>query len=325
MINNKMIDALAYADDEFISESMPLEGADAFKAPRRRRRIRTSLIAVCLVLVLSAAVYAAGVLTGNISIFKTKDATTKTRTATIDGVEVDVIDIDVQIPLVSEKDITGPVRIDAETLLREKEKNNEREWSWVRDNDSEPWRKEYDDYYQVVSFKSFNDQKEALDYIGCRFYEEQYFPYENYRVDVSYQAELTAEGNGASNGSTDVHFSGCNFNIRSIDEKIDVETWTMVALSSATVIKKNMVCNTGIDSILDDGSSTVETFTNSHGYNGAKAFANDISATRYMEVKGYYILGCIVKNNCFYEINIHCDWADKAEADRIFDTWAEHF
>ena len=39
----------------------------------------------------------------------------------------------------------------------------------------------------------------------------------------------------------------------------------------------------------------------------------------------YFIEGCIVKNSCFYSITLTSDWADKAEADRIFSEWAENF
>ena len=88
------------------------------------------------------------------------------------------------------------------------------------------------------------------------------------------------------------------------------------------VPEKDSKCYMGIGSFASDGSAAVETFTNVNGYNGGKGYANE----GWEDVnKEYFIRGGIVKNNVFYQIDIRCDWADKAEADRIFETWANNF
>ena len=318
MINDKMIDALAYADDEFISESMPLEGEDAFKAPRRRRRIRTSLIAVCLVLVLSAAVYAAGVLTGTIGIYKSKDnqpgiAYSKS-VWTIDGVEVDHINVDALLPIVSEKEITGPVRDDAAGLLKEKQDKGELDSYEVRENENSPWHTVQSDEYIVDFSRSFSGQKELLDYIGCRYYEEMYIPGAISNASAGVTAALFKDDD-----PSDCYIETCDYEIRSKYDNIDINTQVHMFFG-VEPIKEGRNGFTSLGGVIDDGSSSVESFTNANGYNGAKIYANEDSRW-----ERYYIRGCIIKNGCFYSINIQCDWADKSDADKVFDTWAEHF
>ena len=313
MINEKIIEALNAADDAFVAESMPgVCDVPAARTYRRSRRFRAVIIAASLVLVCGAVAFATGILTAPFSMYISKKDNTRMRIQTVDGVEVDFAEVDVWIPVISEKEITGPVRDDAAALLKEKQDKDEREWSLERSGEGQPWEKVYDDYYQVHGGKDFDSQAELLDYIGCKYFEPQYFPYDKVNAGVVYNATLKDDK---------ITIGDCNYTMESVGEKIIVKTWTMCSFSAGKV-KKGMVCGTGIGSFADDGSTTVELFTNPHGYNGAKGYANEGYSNKYEQ---YFISGCVVKNNCFYEINIYCDWADKAEADQIFQTWADNF
>ena len=310
MNSDKILFALGCADDELIAASMPQDGT-ARKHWYNSRGLKAAVIAIAVLLIGGTVAYATGILTAPFNLYRSKEVSTKTRILTIDGVEVDFIDVDVKIPVISEKEITGPIRDDAAELLKDKQDKDERDWSWGRSSEDEPWVKVYDDFYQIQSFKVFDNQAELLDYIGCRYYEPQYFPYDKMSAGVQYSAML----------KDDKVTIDCTYSMSSVDERIRVYTWTECGFVSGKV-KNGTFCNTGIGGFGDDGSTTVELFSNPNGYNGAKACANEGCSSKYEQ---YFITGCVVKNNCFYEININCDWADKAEADRIFDTWANSF
>ena len=313
MINEKILSALSDADDALIAESVPgKDSAPANRTRRRSRGFRAAVVAASVVLVCGAVAYATGILTAPFSIYRSKEAEVKLRTMTVDGVEVDFIDIDVQVPSISQSEVRGALRTDLEALMQKTMEIEGTTADWVKLGEDGMGRT--DEYNcEVLKGKKFDDQQQALDYIGLKNYEIQYFPYEKCTVYVYGHATTTRE-----KGVSGMGINSCMYEIKSPDEKISVELWTSCSLVDV-MPKKGAICYMGIGGFLDDGSVTVETFTNAHGYNGAKAYTNDGSAEKYS------ITGLVVKNNVQYTSSISCEWADKEEADQIFINWAEHF
>ena len=316
MINEKILIALNEADDAFIAESVPgIEGVSAAASRRRSKRLTAVIIAAALILACGAAAFASGILTAPFSIYRSKDAEVKHRTMTVNGVEVDFIDIDVQVPQISQSEVRGALRTDLEAFMQKTMEFGGPTADWVNLGEEGIYGRADGYHYEVWLNKEFDDQQKALDYIGLKKYEIQYFPYENYKAAVSTACHATADSGSGFSGM-DIGF--CWYYVESLDEKISVELRAECSLINRKP-KKGEICNMGMGGFPDDGSMAVETFTNSHGYNCAKAYASDGSAEKYG------IIGLVVKNNVLYSSSISCDWADKEEADQIFRNWAEHF
>ena len=313
MINEKILSALSDADDVFIAESVPgINSVPANRTRRRSRRFGAAIVAASVVLVCGAVAYATGIFTAPFSIYRSAEAEVKNRTMTVDGVEVDFIDIDVQVPSISQSEVRGALRTDLEALMQKTMEIEGTTADWVKLGEDGMGRT--DEYNcEVLKGKKFDDQQKALDYIGLKNYEIQYFPYEKCTVYVYGLADTLRE-----KGVSGMDIYDCMYEIKSPDEKISVELWTDCSLVYV-MPKKGAICYMGMGGFPDDGSVTVETFTKAHGYNGAKAYASDGSAEKYS------ITGLVVKNNVQYSSSISCEWEDKEEADQIFKNWAEHF
>ena len=314
MRNDQIMSYMTEMDDELLLEAAP--GAcdmAALKKSRRLRSVKTLVIVLCAVAVFGGAAYASGVFTAPFSIYRSAETEVKNRQMFVNGVEVDFIDIDVQVPVVSQKKIKGAVRSDLEVAMQETMKIENNTSGWVPLSKEGQWGGVDDVSYQVLYSKSFKSQKEALDHIGLKNYELQYFPYDDCEI------RFTGEAIVYKSSETDkMEITHCVYGIMSVNEKMKIELWASCPLVSGTP-KEGDICNMGIGGFPGDGSVTVETFTNAHGYNGAKAYTNGEDSDEY------FIQGLLVKNSVLYDINIVSDWADKAEAEQIFDTWAENF
>ena len=328
MINEKIISVLGDAKDAFISESMPgITAAGSQKRARRNKRLMAAIIAASLVLICGVAAYAAGVFTAPFSIYKSAEAEVKNRKMTIDGVEVEFIDVDILVPVVDQKEIRGQIRTDITELMQEIKDIETPAEDWIRLSKEGQYGCIDSDYYEVSGEKLFEDQKTALNYIGYSNYREQYFPYDKYNVLVTYFAVLEKNGKTDNPDITD-----CGYQISSTDDKrvsitLQANSFFVYKIPKD---KERGICYTGMGSYPADGSVTVETFTNAHGYNGAKAYTNksysESPLRPFTEGSGKYSIdGGIVKDNVMYSISIRCVWADKTEAEQIFTDWAEHF
>ena len=67
------------------------------------------------------------------------------------------------------------------------------------------------DHGEVILSKVFDDQQEALDYIGLKNYEIQYFPYENYEASVCGMATISR---GDKVGGMNIY--SCNIDRKSV-------------------------------------------------------------------------------------------------------------
>lgn len=322
MRNDQIMSYMTEMDDELLLEAAP--GAcdmAALKKSRRLRSVKTLVIVLCAIAVFGGAAYASGVFTAPFSIYRSAETEVKNRQMFVNGVEVDFIDIDVQVPVVSQKKIKGAVRSDLEAAMQETMKIEYNTSDWVPLSKEGQYGYVDDVSYQVLYSKSFKGQKEALDYIGLKNYELQYFPYDKYKFDLICFASVFKGG--------EMEINHCDYSIKSVNEKMRIELSASCPIVSGTP-KEGDICNMGAGGFPGDGSMTVETFTNAHGYNGAKAYTNSSMSewARSALTEGqdkYTIQGFVVKNSVQYSINIRSDWADKAEAEQIFDTWAENF
>lgn len=321
MMENRIIDAMNAIDDDLLSEAL----ADNNSGRRERisnRFIRgriAAVIAAALIVVGGAAAYATGLLTLPVKIHNSLEE--KTNTIMYKGEEVVLFGISSHLEGLKEKEISGQVRTDAASLIQERKAKGELDWGIIIHPDGRE-EKEYLDQYSIVEKKEFGSQAEALKYIGCSYYEEQYFPYEKGCVTVEYSAIL--KKNSPVNR---LQMTGCSLIISSIDEKIDVKA------SVETSFMKGGN-DAGIGSYYDDGTYKAETYTTTNGYNCGKVYKTGLKDGKIYSTLSledlpdrdkYTIDGVVVKNNCLYKINIVSEWEDKAAADRIFDDWASAF
>ena len=318
MINDKILDSINEIDDDLLDEALFGEteaSAKVIHMPRRSpRRIAAVIAAAVLVLGAGIGVYASGVLTAPVEIYRSAEVEEKKSVMLIDGVEVDHIDINVRLPLTYQGDVKGPIRDEAAAKLAEKVAKDERAWNYGNGPDAVNGIVTHN-FYQISEHKEFDDQKDILDFIGLEKLEEQYFPFENYSAGLSYNADLKV-----GHDVKDLRlWGGLHYGMHSIDEPISVGTWAMVSLTNDKKEIETGWCYTGFGGIIDDGTLSAETFQNSNGYNGAKVVSNEGKTEKYSAQ------ACIAKNDCFYQINLSCDWEYADQAQQILQTWIDSF
>ena len=301
-------------DEELLSEALSetVEAEDSVRAKRHRlsRRKIAVILAAALILVVMAG-FASGILTAPVSIFNSGKVEEKTSHILYYGKEVDLLAFETQIRAIDQKTIKGQIREGINKLLSEKKENGDLHFHTVTYPDGKT-EKEYDDYYLAEGEVQFSSQEEALEYIGCKYYEKPYFPYEKCLVTVSYSAVLK-ENKPVSRSEL-----GCKYFAESIDEKVYVK------VEIGTDYGKGY---------FDDGTYALELFTTASGLNGGKAYKTGLRDgwvySRVYEEAGmpnvYEIEGLIVKNQLIYKIQISCDWEYQTEADQIFDAWVNSF
>ena len=266
-----------------------------------------------LVLAAGIGVYASGVLTAPVEIYRSAEVEKKTRVMTINGVEVDHIDIDVRLPLTYQGDVKGPIRDEAAAKIAEMVEKDERAWNYSDGPDAVNGTVTYD-FYTTTEFKEFNDQKTILDFIGLDKLQEQYFPYEKFEGMLIYDVQASV-----GQDINELGFLTLGYSMGNKEEPVTVETRTMAALTFNKDLTEGGCCNTGLGGLIDDGSWTVETFQNANGYNGAKQISNEGMTEKYSA------WACIAKNDCFYQITLSCDWEYADQARQILQTWIDSF
>ena len=321
MTEDKFINAMNTLDDDLLIEAMAETPAIISSGARRSRlgrRQMVAIVAAVLIFVLAAG-FASGIFTAPIRFFNANEVWGSTSKAIAFGKEVNMLGLQTQLEPVKQRSLRGQIKEDVKKLIKEEKENGEPHWYLAEQPDGS-MEKVYDDYYLVEGTVQFDSQDAAIDYIGCKYFEVQYFPYEKILATVAYggMLENTALGERSR--------VGCGFSAESIDEEVKVKI-------SAEVNWSDSVCEVGGEAVCDDGTFAVETFTNANGYNGGKIYKTGIRDgwvySRVYRENGkpdvYEIRGLLVKNLCVYRIEISSPWEDIAEANRIFDTWAESF
>ena len=314
MIENKIIDAMNNIEEDLLIEALSetTETGVAVRTRRRRpaQRKIAVIIAATLILMIMAG-FASGILTAPIIIHNSGKVEEQTTRVFYYGEEVDLLAFETQVPILNQRNIKGQVRKDTNELLSEKKENGDLNFHTVIHTDGST-EKKYDDFYLVEGETRFSSQESALEYIGCKYYEKQYFPYEKCIATVTYSAML--QENRAVSGSK----LWCIYSVESVDEKIYV---------------KEEIGTSDSKGYFDDGTYALELFTTSGGLNGGKAYKTGLMDgwvySRVYEEEGkpnvYEIEGLIVKNQLIYTIQISCDWEYQAEAEKIFDDWVSSF
>lgn len=321
MKEDRIINAMNNLDDDILIDAMSETPAIISAGVRRSRLGRRRLVAIVaavLIFVLAAG-FASGILTAPVSLFNSGKVEETTSHIYYYGTGVDLLGFRTQLASIRQSEIKGQVIEDAKQLFAEKIEKGDLHWHSVTHPDGKTER-EYDDYYMLEETVQFDNQVAALDYIGCKYYEKQYFPYDNCLATVSYFSTLKKD---SSPRSLDI---GCDLSVESIDERIAVKVSVEANWSRETI-------DVGGKSFFDDGTYALETFTTTNGLNGGKAYKTGVRDgwvySRIYKEEGlpdlYEIEGFIIKNRCKYAIEISCPWEDSAEANRIFDTWAESF
>ena len=314
MIENRIIDAMNYIDEDLLEETLSdkTDSETAAYTDHRwpRRRKIAAVIAAALILMVTAG-FASGILTAPVNIFNTGKIEETTSRVFYYGKEVDMIGFDTQILFTRQRSIKGQVRNDANKLLSEKKATGDLHFHTHHYADGRT-EKEYDDYYLAEDEVRFDSQESALDYIGCRYFEKMYFPYEKCLATVSYSAVLK-ENEPVSGSKLE-----CRYSAESIDEKIYVRVGIGTELSPM---------------YFDDGTYALELIKTPGEFNGGKAYKTGLRDgwvySRIYEEEGrsnvYETEGFIVKNQLVYKIQISCGWEYQSEAEKIFDNWVASF
>ena len=302
MTEDRIINAMNNLNDDILIDAMsetPVAVSAGGRRPRLSRRRLVAIVAACLVLGCGAVAYATGLLDSVFDIYRSAESENKMYIIK-DGVNYDQVQVILETAYKNEKELKGSIRKDAAKLLKEKQNTEE---EVIRD------------FYQTEGHVSFDSAKEMLDYIGCKGLEVPYFPYDNCKYSVDYSALLNKD-----DSINKLTIDSCGYYTYDPDEnrKIKVKLLGDMCLVPG-VVSKDMIAKVGIASYIDDGTNAEELFTTKHGSSGIKGY------TIEGKTEHYGIQGCVVKNGFFYRILISCNWADKAEADRIFQTWAESF
>ena len=322
MIGEKVLDALTETEDLFILDAAPgshvsgqaAAAGGSFKSRSlKRKRLTAVLIAATLVLALGAIAFASGVITLPFSLYRSSEVNAERRTMTIDGQQVDFIAVDVYALPVHPNVIKGPVMDDARKILKDKIESRKMHVQYDQDGN-----KEVLDLYEVSDGRTFATQEEALEYIGCKYYEKMYYPYDKGEVFVNFGG-MAPEGCSPD----DFLLEYCQFEIRSIDEKIYVEEHARIFFNPF----KDARCRTD-GTYIDDGTWTVSLATNPNGYNGVVT-KNTVPLGRdsgFTTKDNSAVFGAMLaKNNCIYSIGTICDWADRQKAEEIINTWFNSF
>ena len=310
-MNKEMIlQAMNGLDDADIMAAAPLTGAEKARVSRRRWT-RVAVIAACLVVVLGAVAYATGLLDTAFTIYRSAESDEKMYITDENGVVHDSVQILLEVAYMNENVISGPIRKDAAAMLKKKQDKGDIALEYAFDSNT--GEKLIYDFYQVDGHTSFDSTKEMLDYIGCKGLEVPYFPYDGCKYCVDYAAELNKDDDPDK-----LKMFSCYYRTYDPDEgrKIKVELMGNMMLVPGDV-PKDTTAKVGIDGYIDDNNHIEELFTTRHGSSGIKIYTADGPG------EWYAIHGCVVKNDFCYRIFISCDWADKAEADQIFQTWAD--
>ena len=314
MIENKIIDAMNDIDEDLLGEALSdkTESGTAVYTGHRRPRHRkvAAVIAAALILMVTAG-FASGILTAPVNIFNTGKIEETTSRVSYYGKEVDMLGFDTQILFTRQRSINGQVRKEANKLLSEKKEIGDLHFHTHHYPDGRT-EKEYDDYYLAEDEVRFDSQESALDYIGCRYFEKMYFPYEKCLATVSYSAVL-GENEPVSGSKLE-----CRYSAESIDEKIYVRVGIDTELSPM---------------YFDDGTYALELIKTPGGFNGGRAYKTGLRDgwvyCRIYEEESrpnvYETEGFIVKNQLVYKILVSCDWEYQAEAEKIFDNWVASF
>ena len=301
MKEDRIINAMNNLDDDILIDAMSETPAIISAGVRRSRLGRRRLVAIVaavLIFVLAAG-FASGILTAPVSLFNSGKVEETTSHIYYYGTEVDLLGFRTQLASIRQSEIKGQVKEDAMLLFAEKTEKGDLHWHSVTHPDGKTER-EYDDYYLLE--------------------ETVQFPYDNCLATVSYFSTLKKD---SSPRSLDI---GCDLSVESIDERIAVKVSVEANWSRETI-------DVGGKTFFDDGTYALETFTTTNGLNGGKAYKTGVRDgwvySRIYKEEGlpdlYEIEGFIIKNRCKYAIEISCPWEDSAEANRIFDTWAESF
>ena len=150
MIENRIIDAMNYIDEDLLEEvlSDKTDSETAAYTDHRwpRRRKITAVIAAALILMVTAG-FASGILTAPVNIFNTGKIEETTSRVFYYGKEVDMIGFDTQILFTRQRSIKGQVRNDANKLLSEKKATGDLHFHTHHYADGRT-EKEYDDTSQ---------------------------------------------------------------------------------------------------------------------------------------------------------------------------------
>ena len=317
MTSEKLIESMTDVCDSYISDAQPgIHDARKSFGHHKRRRVEAAILVAVLVLAGSIAAFASGIITIPFSLYKSSDVQTKTKTMIIDGVEVDSIEVSALTPAVYSKEITGAIMDDARQILKQKIEN-----SSTLINYDGSGRPVDTGVYEVSGGKEFASQQEALDYIGCKYYEAMYYPFDNAQVFVNYNATVSKDTQ-----IDQMLLNTCMFDVRSTDSDIIINEHAFISFHPS---KNGKYCHTGLGEYPDDGSWDVSLYTNRNGYNGAVAKSivplDQKHNFGWPKADAYVSSAAIAKNNAFYSILVVADWEDRAEAENIINTWLEHF
>jgi len=342
LLDDVLTDELPASEQKVIDlvaeRQVAVSSGKAGRRSRKRlgRRSVAAIIAAALVFAFGVGAYAGGVLTAPIGIFRTRD-TENTASEYIgtdddggmlpsdvghteryiddDGNEqdLDFIDIASLVRSPGLDALNGPVKEEAPQMIWKLHKANYRAGSATGNTVVE--------YNGCVGsginnyHKTFDTQKEALEYIGHRSLGEQYFPFDNCKTTVNVGGDYWWE----NKGKTELPDIPERFMLHSLElttesarEDINVRLYTSIALSDSATPRL-----IGFFGLLDDGHNTTELFTTSAGYNGTK-ISSVYGKTSTCNISGY-----IVKDGCVCYIFINSSWQNRTQAEEIFNTWAE--
>lgn len=321
MIENKIIDAMGDLDEALLADAVEEwlpKATLKVRTPMSKRRKAVLVLVAVLAFVITAG-FVSGVITSPVTLFNTGKVKTKTYKILYLGKEVEVMGFRTQLNPLKQNSIKGAIKEVAQKQLAEKKERGELHWYPVTDQEGNQ-SIVYDDYYLAENDVKFSDQDAALEFIGCKSFEKQYFPYDSCQVAVSYSATLPLDA------SVSRFMLGCQLFAESLDEEIKVKI-------SAEANWNKVTEDIGGKQYYDDGTFALKTFVTPNGYNAGKAYKTGIhDGWVYSQIysengipDNYEVDGLVVKNSCIYRIEISCPWEDRAEADQIFDAWTAGF
>ena len=303
MNGNGFIEKIGGIDPVFVQEAMTRPAVR-----QKRVRMRWTAIAACLVVVFSITAYATDLFG---VIFSSRPENGSITVVGADGqtTEYPTWYYDVTVPSVKPKNIKGEVNKLTETIKNQIEADKKGEY--VPDP---PRSYEYrPDYYFVEGLSA----EEAAKFVGYKYLEPLWFPYEKCATLVQVQAAENDQGQCVlkmimiSSGNTDA--SGKTISPEGLEGNLMVSTGVYISIDS-----DETPYHTKLGGFDDEGSYTI---TNSKGHMSYICETpKDLSIEQLREISG----GAF-KNGLYHIISIVFSENNRPEAERIVHEWAEQF
>ena len=310
---------LNLADDKYILEAMP-DSVIAMPLANHRKWLKAAVIAVCVILAAGTVAYATGIISSPFHIYKTSEELSSPDQMTdfaddykdnsnsiVDNTENseekrETINLMLFTEGIDAGAIKGPIKEDALQTI------------------GKQYNESYSPYPPYTGYNHygrwFDSQKEALDYIGCDYLEEQYYPFDQPEIVVAVEGHFSWMGMPYNLPEKPDAFilDSVRLYIRGKNEGISVNLETIIPQ-----FLEGTQGNIGYFGVQNDGSTSVQIFTTASGCNATKM--NPVVG----HSSNYYVVGMLSKNYMVYNIRIDCDWEKKTEADQIFNNWVSHF